>query len=121
MTLAISLPLLVACAIALWWIGAYYRSISYRFTASAIRGERGVWFHRSETVPYRRISSVTVTKGPIARFFGISRVTVQTDTGSAPDLYIDGIREPEQLREYIMQMIQEEKAAGRQTEENTIP
>lgn len=121
LTLAISLPLLVACVIALWWIGAYFRSISYRFTASAIIRERGVWFHRDGTVPYNQISAVTVTKGPIARFLGISRMTVQTDTDSAPDLHIDGIREPEQLREYIMKMMQEEKTPGSPAEENTIP
>lgn len=121
LTLEVSLPLLVACAIALWWIGAYFRSISYQFTASAITGERGVWFHRGGTVPYSRISAVTVTKGPIARFLGISRMTVQTDTDSVPDLHLDGIREPGQLREYIMMMMQEEKTPGRLTEENTIP
>jgi membrane protein YdbS with pleckstrin-like domain len=121
LTLAISLPLLAACATALWWTGAYFRSISYRFTASAIRAERGVWFHRSGTVPYRRISAVTVTKGPISRFLGISRITVQTDTASVPDLHIDGIREPEQLRQCIMRMIHEEKAPEGLREENTIP
>lgn len=121
LTLAISLPLLLACALTLWWIGAYFRSISYHFTASAIIWEGGVWFRRSGTVPYCRISAVTVTKGPISRFLGISRITVQTDTASAPDLHIDGIRDPEQLRECIMRMLHEEKAPGCLTEENTIP
>ncbi len=124
LTLAISLPLLVACAIALWWIGAYFRSISYRFTTSAIIWERGVWFRRSGTIPYRRITAVTVTKGPLSRFLGISRITVQTDTASAPDLHIDGIREPESRMlsgMYHEDAYTEEKASGCLTEENTIP
>jgi membrane protein YdbS with pleckstrin-like domain len=115
LTLAISLPLLLACAIVLWWIGAYFRSISYHFTTSAIIWERGVWFRRSGTIPYRRITAVTVTKGPLSRFLGISRITVQTDAAAAPDLHIDGIREPELLWGCIMRMIQEDKASGAAT------
>lgn len=114
LTLAVSLPLLLIIAIALWWIGAYYRSIRYRFTAFDIVGERGVWFHRSRIVPYRRITAVTITQGPVYRILGISRIIVQTDgngSGTEPvvDLHIDGITEPEKIRDFIMTRIQEEE------------
>jgi membrane protein YdbS with pleckstrin-like domain len=112
LTLAASIPLLLIIAMALWWIGAYYRSIRYRFTAFEIVWERGVWFHRSGIVPYRRITAVTITQGPVYRFLGISRLTVETDgtasgTASAADLKIDGIAEPELLRDFIMMKMQE--------------
>jgi uncharacterized protein len=116
-TLAVSLPLLLIIAIALWWIGAYHRSIRYRFTASEILWERGVWFRRSGTVPYRRITAVTLTRGPLHRFLGISRLRLQTDgntsgTASAADLKIDGIPSPDRLRDFILTRIQEENVAA---------
>jgi uncharacterized protein len=111
LTLGVSLPLLLIIAMALWWIGAYHRSIRYRFTALEIIWERGVWFRRSGSVPYRRITAVTITRGPVYRFLGISRLTVQTDgnadTASPADLKIDGIAEPELLRDFIMMRMQE--------------
>jgi uncharacterized protein len=112
LTLAVSLPLLLIIVGAVLWIGAYHRSISYRFTASGILWERGVWFHRSGMVPYRRIASVTITRGPLSRFLGISRLTVQTagndpDTAPAADFPIDGVTEPEMLRDFIMMRMQE--------------
>ena len=113
LTLGVSIPLLLIIAITLWWIGAYHRSIRYRFTAFEILWERGVWFRRSGSVPYRRITAITITRGPVYRFLGISRLTIQTDgnasdTASAADLKIDGIAEPELLRDFIMMRMQEE-------------
>jgi uncharacterized protein len=117
LTLAVSIPLLLIITIALWWIGAYYRSIRYRFTPSEILWERGVWFRRSGIVPYRRITAITITQGPVDRFLGISRLTVQTNgnvsgTASAADLKIDGIHSPELLRDFILTRIQEENVPG---------
>jgi uncharacterized protein len=117
LTLGVSIPLLLIIAITLWWIGAYHRSIRYRFTAFEILWERGVWFRRSGIVPYRRITAVTITRGPVYRFLGISRLTVQTDgsasdTASAADLKIDGIAEPELLRDFIMMRLQQGTLPG---------
>jgi membrane protein YdbS with pleckstrin-like domain len=117
LTLAVSIPLLLIIAIALWWIGAYFRSIRYHFTALEIVWERGVWFRQSGIVPYRLITAVTITQGPVYRFLGISRLSVQTDgnapgTASTMDFKIDGITEPELLRDFIITRMQEERVPG---------
>lgn len=109
--LGISLPLLLVIVFALWWIGAYYRTIRYRFTPFEILWERGVWFRQTGTVPYHRITNIDIIQGPISRFLGISRLKVQTDGYSSEsaltaELKIDGITDPEMLREFIIKQIQ---------------
>jgi uncharacterized protein len=111
LTLAISLPLLLVIFFALWWIGAYYRTIRYRFTPFEISWERGVWFHQTGIVPYHRITNIDIIQGPLSRFLGISLLKVQTagyssGTASATELKIDGINEPEMLREFIRMQMQ---------------
>jgi hypothetical protein len=110
-TLVISLPLLLVIVFALWWTGAYYRTIRYRFTPFEILWERGVWFRQTGIVPYRRITNIDIIQGPISRFLGISRLKVQTDgyfsdTASAAELKIDGITDPVMLREFIRKQMQ---------------
>ncbi|MDD1706306.1 MAG: PH domain-containing protein [Methanoregulaceae archaeon] len=112
LTLGISLPLLLAVVFALWWIGAYYRTIRYRFTSFEISWERGVWFRQTGIVPYHRITNIDIMQGPISRFLGISLLKVQTagytsGTASAAELKINGISEPEILREFIRMRMQE--------------
>jgi hypothetical protein len=110
-TLAISIPLLLVILCALWWIGAYHRTIRYRCTPSGISWERGVWFRQTGSVPYHRITALDITQGPISRYLGISLLKVQTPGSSAgsastTELKIEGITEPEVLRECIMMQVQ---------------
>jgi membrane protein YdbS with pleckstrin-like domain len=111
-TLGISLPLLLVVFFALWWTGAYYRTIRYRFTPFEILWERGVWLRQTGIVPYLRITNIDIIQGPISRFLGISCLIVQTKghapgSSSATELKIDGITEPEILREFIKMQMQE--------------
>jgi len=112
LTLGISLPLLLVIVFALWWTGAYYRSIRYRFTPFQISWVRGVWFPQTGIVPYHRITTIDISQGPISRYLGISLLTVQTagsasGPGSAAELKMNGITEPEMLREFIRKQMQE--------------
>jgi membrane protein YdbS with pleckstrin-like domain len=112
LTLGVSLPMLIVIIFALWWTGAYYRTIRFRFTPLEISWERGVWFRRIGIVPYHRITTIDIIQGPLSRFLGISRLIIQTKgpapgSSSAAELKIDGITEPEILREFIKMQMQE--------------
>jgi uncharacterized protein len=111
LTLAISLPLFLGICFALWWIGAYCRTIRYRFTPLGISWERGVWFRQTGIVPYHRITNSDIIQGPLSRLLGISLLKVQTAgyssaNASATELKIGGITEPEMLREFIRMQMQ---------------
>lgn len=108
LTLEISVPLLLVIIFTLWWIGAYYRTIRYRFTPFEISWERGVWFRQTGIVPYHRITNIDIIQGPLSRFLGISHLKIQTDcSGSATEFNMKGITEPEILREFIKMQMQE--------------
>lgn len=111
LTLAISIPLLLILLCALWWIGAYHRTIRYRCTPSGISWERGMWFRKTGCVPYHRITAINIEQGPISRYLGLFLLKVQTTgsssgTASATELKIEGITEPEMLRECIRTQMQ---------------
>jgi membrane protein YdbS with pleckstrin-like domain len=111
LTLAVSLPLLLLVAFALWWIRAYCRTIRYRCTPAGISWERGVWFRKAGTVPYHQITTIDIVQGPISRALGISHLKVQaaghaSAKGPSTGLKIEGITEPETLRAFIMMQMQ---------------
>jgi hypothetical protein len=115
-TLSISLPTLIIVVITLWWIGAFHRSIRYRFTNFEILWEHGIWFRKTGIIPYGRITAVETTQGPISRFLGFFCLKIRTkgnNSGNDPGiLKIDGIQEPEILRDFIMNKREEADRAG---------
>jgi membrane protein YdbS with pleckstrin-like domain len=106
-TLSISFPLLIIVVYTLWWIGAFHRTIRYGFTNFEIVWQHGIWFPKIGIVPYDRIAAIEITRGPLSRFLGFFCLQIQTLGGdnSGNDsgiLKIDGICEPEPLRDFIM-------------------
>jgi len=102
------IPILAVIAFTSVWIPWYYASIGYRLTHTEMTWRRGVWFRRTGIVPYNRITNVDIVQGPLMRFFGVSTLKVQTAgySGQAvPEIRIDGIEHPEDLRDTIMQYV----------------
>lgn len=90
------------------WNELYYRSIVYHLNNTEITWKRGVWFRQTGIVPYSRITNVDIVQGPLMRLFKISDVRIQTASSSAQNLAeirINGIKEPEHLREMIMKFV----------------
>ena len=97
--LVVMLPVLI-------WLPYYWKSLSYSIEEDAVRGSKGVFWKKHVTVPYRKITNVDITQGPIARHFGIATVHLQTAgaggaDGSRAELKLEGIREYENIREEI--------------------
>jgi membrane protein YdbS with pleckstrin-like domain len=117
-TLIISTGSFLLVIVILWWAGAYFRTIEYRFSSAGIYWERGVFIHRSGFMPFHLITKVDIIQGPMQRFLGISQLKVRAE-GSPADplsgtvLKINGVTEPGRLRDYILSQRQAAVAAGK--------
>jgi membrane protein YdbS with pleckstrin-like domain len=105
--LAVTVPILLLVLFLIWWTDAYYHTILYRFSATGISWERGVWWRQTGTIPYDRITSVDIFQGPLSRLLGISVLKVQTagypaGVTSATELKIEGLTDAGALRDYIV-------------------
>ena len=90
------------------WIPLYYRSVVYHLSGTEMTWKRGVWFMGTGIVPYNRITNVDIVQGPLMRIFGISDLRIQTAGYSAQaqaEIRIEGIEEPEEVRELIMAQV----------------
>lgn len=126
--LFLGLPLLVIFLFTFWWIGKYYQTMKYKLTGHEMTWRRGVWFRNTGIVPYNRITNVDITQGPISRALGIASLRIQTAGYSASkaassEISIEGIKEFEDLREFIMGMVRGGKAVAvesYQKEDSTV-
>ncbi len=101
-------PTLALILFAAYWIPLYYESIVYQLTVAEITWKRGVWFRQTGIVPYNRITNIDIMQGPVMRIFGISSLRIQTAGYSAQaqaEIRIQGIEQPEALRELIMRFV----------------
>lgn len=102
---AIAIPTLALIIFTAAWIPLYYETVVYHVTDSEISWKRGIWFRQTGIVPYTRITNIDIIQGPIMRALGISTLRIQTAGYSgqaAAELRLQGIEEPEALRELIM-------------------
>lgn len=90
------------------WIPFYYNSIEYQILPDEIVAKRGVIWKSEQRIPYFKITNVNVKRGPIERAFGLGRVGIQTAGFGATSLAeerISGLRNPEEIRETVMEKI----------------
>ncbi len=105
--LAVTVPILLLAILFVWWTGAYYHTILYRFTDDGISWERGVIWRQEGYVPYDWITDVAIVTDPISRLLGISKLVVRTKTiparpESGGGITISGVTNAEVLREHIL-------------------
>lgn len=72
----------------------------YELTESAVYVQRGVLSRHRALVPYARVQSVTSTRGPIERRFGLNTVVVQTAAGAEGISMLDD-KVADELRDHI--------------------
>jgi len=104
--ITISALLLVMIPVGVW-LPAYRRSIEYVIDAESIRSRRGVFWKRTTTVPFHKITNIDVTQGPVQRLFGIGTVHVQTagaggSQGGQAELLLQGIEDLDGLRDGLL-------------------
>lgn len=106
---------LVPALFALYWINRFFDTVFFKLTDSEVVVEKGVWFKQVQNVPYRQITNVTTKQGPIYRHFGLGKAEIQTAGHSAnqsgPEASIFGVRDFKGVRDQLIEIIREEKAA----------
>lgn len=80
--LILMIPVLLQVINVLAYPAIEYRQWSYLITADRIEIKKGIFFHSTRVVPISRIQHVTVSEGPVARFFKLAAVTVHTAGGA---------------------------------------
>lgn len=79
-----------------------YRTLQYAFDEKGVQMSWGMIFRREIYLTYRRIQDIHVSRNVIQRWLGLATVSVQTASGSSgAEMSIEGIRQPERLRDYL--------------------
>ncbi|MBL9140987.1 MAG: PH domain-containing protein, partial [Phycisphaerae bacterium] len=99
-----------------------YDTMWYVLTDRSVRIRRGLWVLHETTITFENVQNVTVTQGPLERWFGIASVMVDTagggavhgkqQAGSTHRGVIQGITNAPQVRELIMARARASNSAG---------
>ena len=116
----IGLAVLGVCVVfACIWAPLYYKSVVYHLNDTEMTWKRGVFFRKTGIVPYNRITNVDIVQGPVMRLFGISHLKIETAGGgaskSSAEIQLEGISDPEPLRQLIMDFVRGQKPAAAAT------
>ncbi|HNQ29804.1 MAG: Bacterial membrane flanked domain protein [Methanoregulaceae archaeon PtaB.Bin009] len=99
LTLTLVLPLLLVILAIRWYIPKYWASIRFRFNATGVVCEKGVWRVDRRVVPYSKIRGVEIACGPFCRYQGIASLRIVLDDGST--LRLPGVEDPAEVRRII--------------------
>lgn len=118
--IVIGLAVLGVCVVfACIWAPLYYKSVVYHLNDTEMTWKRGVFFRKTGIVPYNRITNVDIVQGPVMRLFGISHLKIETAGGgaskSSAEIQLEGISDPEPLRQLIMNFVRGQKPAAAAT------
>jgi len=88
------------------YIPLFFKSLEYRINGDSITGKKGVFWKKTSTLPYYKITNIDITQGPLQRMFGLGNIHCQTagaggHQGTKAELVLMGIRDMEQLKETI--------------------
>ena len=74
----------------IWFVPAYYRSLSARLTERSLEIRRGVFTKSEATIPLDRITDLRLHHGPIMRRYGIRGLRVETAGSGGPNASAEG-------------------------------
>ncbi len=109
--LGISCAVCVLIAIALRvYIPLYFDTLTYTIEDDLVMGTRGVLWKKRVTVPFRKITNIDVSQGPVQRLFDLGTIHVQTagtagPQGATAELRIEGMKQFDELRDEILQLL----------------
>lgn len=90
-----------------------FRTLKYKFDEKGVSMSVGILFRRETYLTYRRIQDIHVTRNIIHRWLGLSAVAIQTAAGSSSaEMTIEGIRDPDGLRDYLYSRMRGAKEDG---------
>ena len=105
-----------------------YDTTWYVMSGRSMRIRRGVWVIEETTITFENVQNVSVTQGPLQRYFGIADVLVDTAGGSSDAKHkgsghrgvIEGVtaEDAARLREMILARVRSSVTAGLGDEEH---
>lgn len=79
-----------------------FKTLRYRFDDEGVYMCWGYFFRKEVYLTYRRLQDIHVTRNILERWMGLAKVSIQTASGtSGPTMRIEGIRDPEGLRDFL--------------------
>jgi len=94
-----------------------FKTLRYEFDDDGVKMSWGFFFHREVYLTYRRIQDIHVNRNLVERWMGLAKVPIQTASGtSGPTMKIEGIRDPEPLRDFLY-----ERMRGAKEEAGELP
>lgn len=108
--LILLIALMTVTGLILLWIPAFYKSLEYVINSDCVKMKKGVFWKKSVTVPFMKITNVDVIQGPLQRTFNIGTINVQTAGAGGPqgakaELKLLGVRDLEGVKEIIMERV----------------
>jgi len=99
-----------------------YTTLRYRFDDEGVGMSVGLLFKRETYLTYRRIQDIHVSRGLIQRWIGLTTVSIQTASGSStPELTIEGIRNPDELRDWLYRRMRGSGAGQEHVDRSSAP
>ncbi len=90
-----------------------YKTLRYRFDDEGVSMSWGRFFQRETYLTYRRIQDIQMTRGVIQRRLGLATLELQTASGGAgAEMKIEGIRQPERLRDFLYERMRGARDGG---------
>ncbi len=105
----------------------------YVMSDRSIRIRRGIWVIQEVTITFENVQHVSVSQGPLQRYYGIADVTIQTAGGgggaaaakgggsSGHQGLLEGVGDAERLRDMILAKVQASRKAGLGDERDERP
>lgn len=101
-----------------------YDTMWYVMNERSIRIRRGIWIIQETTITFENIQNVTVTQGPLQRWFGVATVVIQTAGGGGAVNpkhggaamthmgLIEGVADAPRLRDLFLAKMKRSRGAG---------
>ncbi|MEX1257736.1 MAG: PH domain-containing protein [Gemmatimonadota bacterium] len=98
----VSLCALIAFPVVFIPLFIRFKTLRYEFDDEGVKMSWGFFFRREVYLTYRRIQDIHVNRNLLERWMGLAKVPIQTASGtSGPTMKIEGIRNPEPLRDFL--------------------
>ena len=103
-----------------------YDTTWYVMTDRSFRIRRGIWIIHETTITFENVQNVSVSQGPLQRYFGIANVVVETAGGGggqaaqqhgaaslgAHQGLIEGVADAPRIRELLVSRMRQSRTAG---------
>lgn len=96
--------LLLWFPLGLYFTGRYLARMECVLTAKSLKVKKGLMVRVEKTIPLEKITDMAIVQGPIMRWLGIERLTVETagQSGAGALVSLTGIVEAKAFREQVL-------------------